>query len=32
VPPRWQNYPEALTALPFGRFFLNTLIFSRRSS
>ncbi len=20
--PRWQNYPEALTALPFGRFFL----------
>jgi multiple sugar transport system permease protein len=28
VPPRWQNYPEALTALPFGRFFLNTLIFS----
>jgi multiple sugar transport system permease protein len=27
-PPRWRNYPEALTALPFGRFFLNTLIFS----
>lgn len=22
--PRWQNYPEALTALPFGRFFLNS--------
>lgn len=25
-PIRWQNYPEALTAQPFGRFFLNTLI------
>jgi multiple sugar transport system permease protein len=24
-PVRWQNYPEALTAQPFGRFFLNTL-------
>lgn len=21
---RWSNYPEALTALPFGRFFLNS--------
>jgi multiple sugar transport system permease protein len=25
-PPRWQNYPEALTYVPFGRFTLNTLI------
>jgi ABC-type glycerol-3-phosphate transport system permease component len=25
-PIRWQNYPEALTAQPFARFFLNTLI------
>lgn len=24
--PRWSNYPEALTALPFIRFFLNSLI------
>jgi multiple sugar transport system permease protein len=24
-PVRWQNYPEALAAQPFGRFFLNTL-------
>ena len=24
--PRWQNYSEALTALPFGRFAINTLI------
>jgi len=24
--PRWSNYFEALTALPFGRFFLNSLI------
>src|SRR5215208_2462875 len=24
--PRWRNYPEALTALPFGRFYLNTLV------
>jgi multiple sugar transport system permease protein len=24
-PIRWQNFPEALTAQPFGRFFLNTL-------
>src|SRR5215207_405659 len=22
--PRWGNYPESLTALPFGRFFLNS--------
>lgn len=27
-PPRWQNFPEALTYLPFGRFALNTLIIS----
>ena len=33
IPPRWipdpfhwQNYPEALTYIPFGRFMLNTLI------
>ncbi len=26
VSPRWQNYPEALTSLPFGRFAINTLI------
>jgi multiple sugar transport system permease protein len=33
LPPKWipnpirlQNYPEALTAQPFGRFFLNTMI------
>jgi ABC-type glycerol-3-phosphate transport system permease component len=25
-PPRWQNYVEALTELPFGRYALNTLI------
>ena len=24
--PRWQNYGEALTSLPFGRFAVNTLI------
>jgi ABC-type glycerol-3-phosphate transport system permease component len=24
-PVRWQNYPEALSAQPFGRFFINTL-------
>jgi ABC-type glycerol-3-phosphate transport system permease component len=24
-PVRWQNFPEALTAQPFGRFLLNTL-------
>lgn len=26
--PRWSNYPEALTALPFDRFFLNSFIVS----
>jgi len=25
-PPRWANYQEALTSLPFGRFAINTLI------
>jgi ABC-type glycerol-3-phosphate transport system permease component len=25
-PVRWQNYPEALTALPFARFFFNTVL------
>ena len=25
-PMRWQNYPEALTALPFGRYFGNTML------
>lgn len=25
-PIRWQNYPEALTAQPFGRFFFNTVL------
>ena len=25
-PPRWQNYPEALTYVPFGRYALNTLL------
>ena len=25
-PPRWQNYVEALTTLPFGRYAINTLI------
>lgn len=24
--PRWQNYPESLSQLPFGRFAINTLI------
>ena len=24
-PVRWQNYPEALTYVPFGRYALNTL-------
>lgn len=28
MPPRWRNYPEALTALPFSRFFLNSLLFA----
>jgi ABC-type glycerol-3-phosphate transport system permease component len=27
-PPRWENYREALTYLPFGRYALNTLIIS----
>ena len=27
-PPRWANYREALTYLPFGRYALNTLIIS----
>lgn len=26
--PQWQNYPQALTAFPFGRFFANSLLFS----
>ena len=26
--PRWRNYPEALTAFPFDRFFLNSILFS----
>jgi ABC-type glycerol-3-phosphate transport system permease component len=26
VPIRWQNYPEALTYVPFGRYAINTLI------
>jgi multiple sugar transport system permease protein len=26
--PKWQNYPGALTAFPFGRFFANSLLFS----
>ena len=25
-PIRWQNYPEALTYIPFGRYTLNTLL------
>ena len=24
--PRWRNYPEALTALPFARFFANSAV------
>lgn len=28
VSPRWHNYPEALAAQPFARYFLNSLIFS----
>lgn len=27
-PPRPENYPEALTALPFGRFFVNSAVFA----
>src|SRR2546428_10985307 len=26
--PQWSNYPAALTALPFGRFFLNSALFA----
>jgi multiple sugar transport system permease protein len=26
--PRWENYPRALTAFPFDRFFANSLLFS----
>ena len=26
ISPRWQNYADALTSLPFGRFAINTLI------
>jgi len=26
--PRWSNYPDALTAQPFARYFLNSLIFA----
>ena len=29
--PRWQNYAEALTSLPFGRFAVNTLIIALSS-
>ena len=25
---RWSNYPEALTVQPFGRYFLNSLVFA----
>src|SRR2546425_10741337 len=28
LPPQWSNYPAALTALPFGRFFLNSALFA----
>jgi ABC-type glycerol-3-phosphate transport system permease component len=27
-PPRWANYPEALTFVPFGRYTINTLVIS----
>jgi len=27
-PPRWANYPEAMTFVPFGRYTLNTLLIS----
>jgi ABC-type glycerol-3-phosphate transport system permease component len=27
-PPRWENYPEALTFVPFGQYTLNTLLIS----
>lgn len=26
--PRWENYPGALTARPFGRYFLNSFVFA----
>lgn len=26
--PRWENYPGALTAQPFGRYFLNSVLFA----
>ena len=26
--PQWANYPHALSALPFGRFFANSLVFA----
>jgi multiple sugar transport system permease protein len=26
--PQWQNYPEALTVNPFGRYFLNTMFYA----
>lgn len=26
--PRWENYPGALTARPFGRYFLNSFLFA----
>jgi multiple sugar transport system permease protein len=26
--PQWQNYPAALSARPFGRYFLNSLVFA----
>src|SRR5690554_5276324 len=29
--PRWSNYREALTILPFGRFFLNTIVITGAS-
>ena len=25
-PPQWQNYPDALTARPFGRYYVNTTV------
>jgi multiple sugar transport system permease protein len=28
IPPRWENYTEALTYVPFGRYAVNTLIIS----
>lgn len=31
INPRWQNYTEALTSLPFGRFTINTLIIALSS-